>query len=49
MSQDIVADGLNQIMNSKRIGKRKVLIKRYSNFLINILNLMKEKDKLQNG
>lgn len=43
MSQDIVADGLNQIMNSKRIGKRKVKISRYSKLLLNVFDLMKAK------
>ena len=43
MSQDIVADGLNQIMNAKAIEKRKVTIRRYSKVLIGILAMMKEK------
>lgn len=44
MSQDIVSDGLNQIMNAKAIEKRKVKIKRYSKVLIGILELMKKKE-----
>ncbi len=43
MSQDIVADALNQIMNSKRIGKTETEIKMISKVLINILKMMKEK------
>ena len=43
MSQDIVADGLNQIMNAKGVEKRKVSIRRYSKVLIGILEMMKEK------
>jgi len=43
MSQDIVADALNQIMNAKRIGKTEAEIKMISKVLINILKMMKEK------
>jgi len=43
MSQDIVADGLNQIMNAKRVGKQEVVILKYSKVLINLLKIMKEK------
>lgn len=42
MSQDIVADALNQIMNAKKARKKEAVIKRYSNFLLNILDLMKK-------
>lgn len=42
MSQDIVADALNQIMNVKKARKTEVRIKKHSKFLINILNLMKK-------
>ena len=30
MSQDIVADGLNQIMNAKRVEKRELVVRKYS-------------------
>jgi ribosomal protein S8 len=43
MSQDIVADGLNQIMNAKAVEKRKLTIRRYSKVLTKILDLMKKK------
>jgi small subunit ribosomal protein S8 len=43
MGQDIVADALNQIMNIKRVEKKKVVIRRYSKVLINLLDIMKEK------
>ena len=43
MSQDIVSDGLNQIMNAKRIEKRELTIKRYSKVLIGLLEMMKAK------
>jgi ribosomal protein S8 len=43
MSQDIVSDGLNQIMNAKRMEKRELTIKLYSKVLINLFELMKSK------
>jgi small subunit ribosomal protein S8 len=43
MSQDIVADGLNQIMNAKQAEKQEIVLRRYSKVLINLLNIMKEK------
>lgn len=43
MSQDIVSDGLNQIMNAKRIGKRELTIKRYSKVLLGLLDMMKSR------
>lgn len=42
MSQDIVADGLNQIMNAKRAGKEEILV-RTGKFLIDILEIMKKR------
>ncbi|MFH1237821.1 MAG: 30S ribosomal protein S8 [archaeon] len=46
MSQDIVADGLNQIMNAVGIGKREIRIKKYSKVLINILEMMSAKNHI---
>jgi len=43
MSQDIVSDALNQIMNAKKVEKKEVEIKRISKVLVNLLNIMKEK------
>lgn len=43
MSEDIIADTLNQIMNAKRARKSPVRIKRYSKFLISILAIGKLK------
>ena len=43
MSQDIVADGLNQIMNAKRIQKKELTIKRISKVLTGLLNMMKSR------
>jgi ribosomal protein S8 len=41
MSQDIVADGLNQIMNIKRMQKQELVIKRYSKVLLSLFDMMK--------
>jgi small subunit ribosomal protein S8 len=43
MSQDIIADGLNQIMNAKQVEKQKIILRRYSKVLLNIFKMMKEK------
>lgn len=42
MSQDIISDALNQIMNAKRAKKEKVEIKRISKLLISLLEIMKK-------
>ena len=47
MSQDIVADGLNQIMNAKRIGKTSLTIRRYSKVLLNLFEIMKSKGHIE--
>ena len=44
MSQDVVADGLNQIMNAKRVEKSELVIRRYSKVLLNLFEMMKEKE-----
>ena len=41
MAQDIVADGLNQIMNAKIAGIREAKIKRVSKVLVGLLEMMK--------
>jgi small subunit ribosomal protein S8 len=41
MSQDVVADGLNQIMNNKRASKNSVVLHRHSKVLIGILAIGK--------
>ncbi len=43
MSQDIVADGLNQIMNARRVEKEELTIKRYSKVLLALFEIMKNK------
>ena len=41
MSQDIVADGLNKIMNTKRAGKKVVELKQHSRLLLSVLAIGK--------
>ncbi|MBS3088303.1 30S ribosomal protein S8 [Candidatus Pacearchaeota archaeon] len=43
MSQDIVADALNQIMNIRRAGKLEAVIKRHSKLLLSVLAIAKMK------
>ncbi len=43
MSQDIVSDGLNRIMNAKVAGQTEVTLKHHSKFLQNILAIGKLK------
>ncbi len=43
MSQDIVSDALNNLMNAKKAGKRTVELKKYSKFLLSILAIAKLK------
>jgi len=47
MSQDIVADALNMIKNTKRARKNSVKIKRISNLLIEVLKIMKQKGAIK--
>ncbi len=42
MSQDIIADALNQIMNSKRAGKKEIIVKKHSKLLRNVLDIAKD-------
>jgi len=42
MSQDIVSDALNQIMNAKRARKKSVTIKKHSKLLRNVLEIIKQ-------
>lgn len=44
MSQDVVADVLNQMMNAKRAKRETVITRRFSKLLINLLELMKQQD-----
>ncbi|MGD2073032.1 MAG: 30S ribosomal protein S8 [Candidatus Thorarchaeota archaeon] len=42
MSQDIIADTLNQIMNARKAGKKSLEVKRYSKVLLNVLDVAKK-------
>jgi small subunit ribosomal protein S8 len=42
MSQDIVSDGLNQIMNAKKARKTEVVINKHSKLLRGVLDVAKE-------
>lgn len=42
MSQDIVSDTLNRIMNAKKASKSYIVTTRYSKLLLNVLDLMKQ-------
>jgi len=42
MSQDTVADVLNQMMNAKKAGKEILVTTRYSNLMIKVLDMMKQ-------
>jgi len=48
MSQDIVADALNQIKNASKARKKVVEIKRFSNLLFEVLKIMKNKGNIKN-
>jgi len=47
MSQDVVADALNQIKNASRAGKQVIEIKTYTNLLLEILKIMKKKGAIK--
>ncbi len=47
MSHDIVADALNMMRNAKGARKESVVIKRFSNLLIEILKIMKQKEAIK--
>lgn len=42
MSQDIVSDILNQLMNAKKAGKTSLVTARFSKLLVNILDMMSQ-------
>jgi len=42
MSQDIIADTLNEIMNAKRARKQEIIVKRHSKLLLNVLEVAKK-------
>ena len=42
MSEDVISDVLNQIMNAKRTGKKELVVRRYSKLLLNILDIARD-------
>ena len=42
MSQDIISDALNKIMNAKRSGKKEVVVNRHSILLLKIMEMAKD-------
>jgi len=42
MSQDIISDTLNGIMNAKKRNKTEILVSKYSKFLMSVLELAKK-------
>ncbi|MBU3913513.1 MAG: 30S ribosomal protein S8 [Nanoarchaeota archaeon] len=47
MSQDIISDTLNQIMNAKRARKSSVIVKRHSNLLLGVLEIAKSRGYIE--
>lgn len=47
MSHDIVADALNMIKNAKMAGKESIEISKFSNLLVEILKIMKQKNAIK--
>ena len=41
MSQDIIADTLNELMNAKRAKKESIVVDRHSKLLLNVLDMAK--------
>ncbi|MBS3072706.1 30S ribosomal protein S8 [Candidatus Pacearchaeota archaeon] len=48
MSQDIISDALNQMMNAKKAGKKEVVLTRRSKLLEEVLDLAKEDGYIEN-
>ncbi|MFH1802593.1 MAG: 30S ribosomal protein S8 [archaeon] len=47
MSQDIVADTLNQMMNARRAGKEELVVKKQSKLLLSVLAIAKLKGQVE--
>jgi len=48
MSQDIIADALNKMLNASRAGKTTLSVSRYSKFLLSVLAIAKLKGYVKN-
>ena len=47
MSENIISDALNQIMNAKRAGKSELVVSRYSKLLMHILQIARASGYLE--
>lgn len=47
MSQDVISDALNQIMNAKRARKQEIKIKKHSKLLLKLLEIAKERKYIE--
>ena len=47
MSQDVISDALNQIMNAKRSRKNEVKIRKHSKLLISVLEIAKSRGYIE--
>ena len=47
MSQDVIADALNNIMNAKRAGKKELVVTKFSKLLLEVLNLAKKENYIE--
>lgn len=47
MSQDTVADALNQIMNIQKTGKQELIVKRHSKLLLSVLAIAKLREYIK--
>ncbi|HLD97929.1 MAG TPA: 30S ribosomal protein S8 [Candidatus Nanoarchaeia archaeon] len=47
MSQDIISDALNKIMNAKRSGKKEVVVNRHSILLLKIMEMAKKEGYIE--
>jgi len=48
MSQDILADTLNGIMNAQRRKKESIVVNKYSKFVLNVLEIAKKEGYINN-
>jgi len=48
MSQDVIADALNKMLNAAKAGKTTVSVNRHSNLLLSVLAIAKLKDYVKN-
>jgi len=48
MSQDIIADALNEIMNAKKAGKDEIVVAKHSKLLLSLLELGKKNNYIEN-